>query len=79
MMDYVFRKNNIAWLKMWILFFLFFMISIYVKTHEGGRNGDQMMKEELCETLQISIDQIAISRLIKKHEGMHLVSFDAYM
>jgi hypothetical protein len=39
MMDYVFRKNDIAWLKMWMLLLL--MISIYVKTHEGGRNGDQ--------------------------------------
>jgi hypothetical protein len=42
MMDYVFRKNDIAWLKMWMLLLLFLlMISIYVKTHEGGRNGDQ--------------------------------------
>jgi hypothetical protein len=40
MMDYVFRKNDIAWLKMWMLL-LFLMTSIYVKTHEGGRNGDQ--------------------------------------
>jgi hypothetical protein len=39
MMDYVFRKNDIVWLKMWMLLLL--MISIYVKTHEGGRNGDQ--------------------------------------
>jgi hypothetical protein len=39
MMDYVCRKNDIAWLKMWMLLLL--MISIYVKTHEGGRNGDQ--------------------------------------
>jgi hypothetical protein len=39
MMDYVFRKNDIAGLKMRMLMLL--MISIYVKTHEGGRNGDQ--------------------------------------
>ena len=39
MMDYVFRKNDIAWLKMWMLLLL--MISIYVKTHESGRNGDK--------------------------------------
>ena len=39
MMDYIFRKNDIAWLKMWMLFLL--MISIYVNTYEGGRNGDQ--------------------------------------
>jgi len=32
-------KNDIAWLKMWILLLL--MISMYVKAHEGGRNGDQ--------------------------------------
>jgi hypothetical protein len=31
MMDYVFMKNDIAWLKMWMLLLL--MISIYVKTH----------------------------------------------
>jgi hypothetical protein len=40
MMDYVFMKNDIAWLNMWMLL-LFLMISIYVKTHEDGRNGDQ--------------------------------------
>ena len=39
MMNYVLKKNDIAWLNMWMLLFL--MISIYVKTHEGGRNGDQ--------------------------------------
>ena len=39
MMDYVFRENDIAGLKTWM--FLFLMISIEVKTHEGGRNGDQ--------------------------------------
>jgi hypothetical protein len=39
MMDYVFRKNDIAWLKTWMLMLLL-MSSIYVKTHEGGRNGN---------------------------------------
>ena len=39
MMDYVFRKNDISWLNMWML--LLHMTSIYVKIHEGGRNGDQ--------------------------------------
>jgi hypothetical protein len=39
MMDYVFRKNDTSGLNMWMLLFL--MISIEVKTHESGRNGDQ--------------------------------------
>jgi hypothetical protein len=33
------QENDIAWLNMWMLLLL--MTSIYVKTHEGGRNGDQ--------------------------------------
>jgi hypothetical protein len=39
MMDYVLRRNDTVGLNMWMLFFI--MISIEVKTHEGGRNGDQ--------------------------------------
>jgi hypothetical protein len=39
MMDYVSRKSGISWLKMWMLLLL--MNSICVKSHEGGRNGDQ--------------------------------------
>jgi hypothetical protein len=38
-MDYVFRKNDTTGLKMWMLLLL--IISIKVKTHEDGRNGDQ--------------------------------------
>jgi hypothetical protein len=51
MMDYVFRKNDIAWLNMWMLLLL--MTSIYVKTHEGSSNGDQKYG---CYILQISVD-----------------------
>jgi hypothetical protein len=51
MMDYVFRKNDIAWLKMWML--LFVMISIYVNNHEGGRNRD---KKDEGESLRDSIN-----------------------
>jgi hypothetical protein len=40
MMDCIFRKNDIAWLKRWMMLLLL-MTSIYVKTHEGGRNGDK--------------------------------------
>lgn len=40
MMDYVIRKNDIAWLKMWMLFFPY-MDFAHVKTHEGGRNDDK--------------------------------------
>jgi hypothetical protein len=29
------KKNDIAWLKMWML--LLFMTSIYVKIYEGGK------------------------------------------
>jgi hypothetical protein len=39
MMEYVFRKNDIAWLRTWRILLL--MNSIYVKTHGGGRNGDK--------------------------------------
>jgi hypothetical protein len=35
------QENDIAWLKMWMLLLLLLMNSIYVKTHEGGRNGNQ--------------------------------------
>jgi hypothetical protein len=38
-MDYVFRKNDTAGLNMWMLLFL--IISIEMKTHEDGRNGDK--------------------------------------
>ena len=38
-MDYVFRKNDTIGLIMWM--FLLHIISIEVKTHEDGRNGDQ--------------------------------------
>jgi hypothetical protein len=38
-MDYVFRKNDITGLNMWMLLLL--IISIEVKTHEDGRNGDR--------------------------------------
>jgi hypothetical protein len=38
-MDYVFRKNDTTRLNMWILLLL--IISIEVKTHEDGSNGDQ--------------------------------------
>jgi hypothetical protein len=39
MMSYVFMKDDISQLKMWMMLLL--MTSIYVKAHEGGRNGDQ--------------------------------------
>jgi hypothetical protein len=38
-MDYVFRKNDTTGLNMWMLLLL--IISIEVKSHEDGRNGDQ--------------------------------------
>jgi hypothetical protein len=34
------KKNDIAWLKMWMLLLLY-MASVHVKTHEGGRNDDK--------------------------------------
>jgi hypothetical protein len=40
MMDYVFKKNDIEWLNMWMMM-LFLMNSIYVNTHEGDRNGNR--------------------------------------
>jgi hypothetical protein len=39
-MDYVFRKNDTVGLNMSMLLLL--IISIEVKTHEDGRNGDQI-------------------------------------
>jgi hypothetical protein len=38
-MDYVFRNNDKIGLNMWMLLLL--IISIEVKTHEDGWNGDQ--------------------------------------
>ena len=38
-MDYVIRKNDTTGLNMWMLLLL--IISIKVKTHEDGRNGDK--------------------------------------
>ena len=38
-MDYVFKKNDTTGLNMWMLLLL--IISIEVKTHEDGKNGDQ--------------------------------------
>jgi hypothetical protein len=38
-MNYVFRKNDISWLNMWML--LLHKNFIYVKTHEDGRNDDR--------------------------------------
>ena len=38
-MDYLFRKNDTTGLNMWMLLFL--IISIEVKTHDDGMNGDQ--------------------------------------
>jgi hypothetical protein len=38
-MDCVFMKNDTTWLNMWMLLLL--IISIEVKTHEDGGNGDQ--------------------------------------
>jgi hypothetical protein len=40
MMDYDFRKNDIVLLNMWMMMLLL-TNSIYLKTHEGGMNGDQ--------------------------------------
>jgi hypothetical protein len=39
----------------------------------------KMMKEELCELLQISVDQIETSMLITTRKVCILFSIDAYM
>jgi hypothetical protein len=52
-MDYVFKKNDTTGLNMWMLLVL--IISIKVKTHEDGRNGDQNDEgESLCASTNIS-------------------------